>query len=36
MILNSPFGHSKKNNIMNEVIVKTDGVEALDDYFGKN
>ena len=25
----------KKNNIMNEVIVKTDGVEAIDYFFGK-
>jgi two-component system response regulator len=26
----------KKNNIMNEIIVKTDGKEALDFFFGKN
>ncbi len=26
----------KKNNIMNEVIVKSDGMEALDYFFGKN
>jgi len=25
----------KKNNIMNEIIVKTDGVEAIDYFFGK-
>jgi two-component system response regulator len=25
----------KKNNIMNEVIVKSDGVQALDYFFGK-
>lgn len=26
----------KKNNIMNEIIVKSDGVEALDYFFGKD
>ncbi len=26
----------KKNNIMNEIVVKSDGVEALDYFFGKN
>jgi two-component system response regulator len=26
----------KKNNIMNEVVVKCDGAEALDFFFGKN
>jgi len=26
----------KKNNIMNEVIVKRDGAEVLDFFFGKN
>jgi len=26
----------KKNNIMNEIVVKSDGVQALDYFFGKN
>ena len=26
----------KKNNIMNEIIVKSDGQEALDFFFGEN
>lgn len=26
----------KKNNIMNEIIVKSDGIEALDFFFGKD
>lgn len=26
----------KKNNILNEIIVKTDGMAALDFFFGKN